>query len=171
MSAMDPIAGISLEYYAELCVKMKDCGGDLEVCARIAEENGVDRASWEAAMNGWNSRMADPATAGQVAIAYMPIYQAALAKFGGPVATATLDEYIEMSAMINTDTQGPRKRPTDFDAMYARFGIDVHKWSQISTYWVDKLTKDPALGSDYGTKVRARVKELDEQFLGAAASA
>src|SRR5881398_756205 len=43
MGALDPIAGISLERFAELCVKMKDCGGDLEVCARIAAENGVDR--------------------------------------------------------------------------------------------------------------------------------
>lgn len=171
MSALSPIAGISLERFAELCVKMKDCGGDLEVCARIAGENGVDRPTWDAAMNGWNARMTDPATAGQVAIAYMPIYQAALAKWGGPPVTATLDEYIEMSALINTDTQEPRKRPTDFDSMYARFNIDVNGWSQISTYWVGELTKDPQLGSEYGTKVRARVKELDEQFLGAAASA
>ncbi len=165
MGALDPIAGISLERYAELCVKMKDCGGDLDVCARIAEENGVDRATWEAAMNGWNARMHDPATAGQVALAYMPIYQAALAKYGGPVATASYEDYIEMSALINTDMQGAVRRPTDFDSMYARFGIDVQKWSQISTHWVDRLTKDPQLGSDYGQKVRARVKELDEAYM------
>jgi hypothetical protein len=167
MGALDPIAGISLERFAELCVKMKDCGGDLEVCANIAAENGVDRGVWEAAMQGWNARMQDPATAGQVALAYMPIYQAALAQYGGPVATASYEDYIEMSALINTDVQ----RPTDFDAMYARFGIDVQKWSQISTYWVDRLTKDPQLGSDYGQKVRARVKELDnayQQQVGAA---
>src|ERR1041384_6275875 len=65
MGSLDPIAGISLERYAELCAKMKDCGGDLEVCARIAAENGVARADWEAAMNGWNARMQDPATAGK----------------------------------------------------------------------------------------------------------
>jgi len=160
MGALDPIAGISLERFAELCVKMKDCGGDLEVCAQIAAENGVDRASWEAAMNGWNARMHDPATAGQVALAYMPLYQAALAQYGGPVATASYEDYIEMSALINTDVQ----RPTDFDAMYARFGIDAPKWSQISTHWVDRLTKDPQLGSDYAQKVRARVKELDDAY-------
>jgi hypothetical protein len=164
MGALDPIAGISLERFAELCVKMKDCGGDLEVCANIAAENGVDRASWEAAMNGWSARMQDPATAGQVALAYMPIYQAALATYGGPVATASYEDYIEMSALINTDTQGAARRPTDFDAMYARFGIDAPKWSQISTHWVDRLTKDPQLGADYGRKVRARVKELDDAY-------
>ena len=164
MDALEPIAGISLERFAELCVKMKDCGGDLEVCARIAAENGVDRASWEAAMNGWSARMQDPQNAGQVALAYMPIYQAALAKYGGPVATASLEDYIEMSALINTDMQGAVRRPCDFDSMYAKFGIDVQKWSQISTHWVDRLTKDPQLGAEYGRKVRARVKELDDSY-------
>ncbi len=36
MGALDPIAGISLEQYADLAARMKDCGGDLEVCANIA---------------------------------------------------------------------------------------------------------------------------------------
>jgi hypothetical protein len=160
MGALDPIAGVSLERYAELCAKMKDCGGDLEVCARIAAENGVERSSWEAARQGWNARMQDPSTAGQVALAYMPLYQAALATYGGPPATASYEDYIEMSALINTDVG----RPTDFDAMYARFGIDAPKWSQISTHWVDRLIKDPQLGTDYGQKVRARVKELDDAY-------
>jgi hypothetical protein len=164
MGALDPIAGISLERFAELCVKMKDCGGDLEVCARIAAENGVDRASWEAAMNGWSARMQDPSNAGQVALAYMPLYQSALATYGGPVATASYEDYIEMSAMINTDMQGASRRPTDFDAMYARFGIDAPKWSQISTHWVGRLTKDPQFGAEYGQKVRGRVKELDDAY-------
>jgi hypothetical protein len=48
--------------------------------------------------------------------------------------------------------------------MYARFNIDAPKWSQISTYWVDRLTKDTQLGADYGRKVRARVKELDDAY-------
>jgi hypothetical protein len=169
MGALDPIAGISLERFAELCVKMKDCGGDLEVCAAIAAENGVNRADWEAAMNGWNARMHDPATAAQVALAYMPIYQAALATYGGPVATASYEDYIEMSSMINTDMQGTARRPADFDAMYARFGIDAPKWSQISTHWVDRLVKDPQLGAEYGRKVRARVKELDDAYMQRAA--
>ena len=164
MGALDPIAGISLERYAELCAKMKDCGGDLEVCASIAAENGVDRATWEAAMNGWNARMHDPATAGQVALAYMPLYQSALAKYGGPVATASYEDYIEMSAMINTDMEGLIRRPTNLEIMYAKFGIDAVKWSQISTHWVDRMIKDPQLGADFGNKARTRVKELDEEY-------
>ena len=165
MSNMDPIAGISLERYAELAAKMASCGGDLEVCAQIAEQNGVDRASWEAAMAGWNARMADPADRGQVALAYMPLYQAALATYGGPVATATFEEYVEMSAMINSEIHDERRAArTDFDAMYTQFDIDAPKWSQISTYWVDRLIKDPQLAKQFGDAANARTAELDAAF-------
>jgi hypothetical protein len=108
--------------------------------------------------------MYDPTTSGQVAIVYMPLYQSALTKYGGPAATASYEDYIEMSAMINTSMQGPVKRPTNLEIMYAKFGIDAVKWSQISTHWVDRLIKDPQLGADFGTKARARVKELDEEY-------
>ncbi len=165
MSALEPIAGIDLARYAELCAKMANCGGDLEICVQIAAENGVDRATWEAAMNGWNARMYDPKYAAEVALAYMPLYQAALAKFGGPPATATMDEYLEMLAMINTDLRGDIKRPVPFEPMYERFGIDAPKWSQISSAWVEKLGKDPQLGKEFGDRFIARIKELDDAYL------
>lgn len=154
MDPLEPIAGISLERYADLCAQMKDCGGDLDVCAQIAEQNGVDRATWEAAMNGWNGRMYDTATAGTVAVAYMPLYQEALAKHGGPPATATFDEYVKMTAMINCLDKS-------LDRMYATFNIDVYKWSQISTYWVNTLTKDPQLGAQFEKAVKAEIEVLE----------
>ena len=153
MGALDPIAGISLEHYAELAAKMKDCGGDLEVCARIAEQNGVDRATWQAAMDGWNERMANPATAGEVALAYMPIYQAALARTGD-IATTSFEDYCGMSVMLNHPQFG-------LDRMYAHYGIDVQQWSQISMYWVDQLTKDQALAARFGQATGALRQQLD----------
>ncbi len=163
--ALDPIAGITLEHYAELAAKMADCNGDLEVCAQIAAANGVDRPTWEAAMNGWNHRMNDPATAAEVALAYMPIYQNALAIHGGARATATEDEYLEMLAMINTDLKEGDVRPVPFEPMYARFGINAPKWSQISTDWVEYLGQNPEVGAAFGERYIARIKELDELWL------
>lgn len=159
MDPLEPVAGISLERYADLCAQMKDCGGNLEVCAQIAEKNGVDRAIWEAAMNGWNARMYDTATARTVAVAYMPLYQDALARHGGPPATATLDEYVKMTAMINCLDKS-------LDRMYATFNIDVHKWSQISTYWVDMLTKDPQLASQFQDAVKKEIESLEAGAAG-----
>ena len=163
--ALAPIAGISLEKYAELCAKMANTPNDDEAFAQVAEANGVSREDWQAARAGWNARMEDTVTAGTVALAYMPLYQAALSKYGGERATATLEEYIEMSAMINSDLKGENARPKDLDAMYARFNINPQKWSQISTDWVDKLTKDPQLAAEYAEKCRVRIKELDNEFL------
>ncbi len=153
MGALDPIAGISLEQYADLAAKMKDCGGDLEVCASIAEANGVDRATWQAAMDGWNERMANPATAGEVALAYMPIYQAALARTGD-IATTSFEDYCGMSVMLNHPQHGLEK-------MYAYYGIDVQQWSQISTYWVDQLTRDQDLAGRFGQATGAMRQQLD----------
>jgi len=162
--ALEPIAGITLEHYGELAAKMADCNGDLEVCAQIAIANGLDRETWVAAMDGWNARMNDPATAAEVALAYMPIYQNALSIHGGPRATATEDEYLEMLAMINTDLKEGDVRPVPFEPMYDRFAINAPKWSQISTDWVERLAQDSELGAAFGDRCMARITELDEQW-------
>ena len=148
---MDPIAGISLEAYAELCALMKDTGTDLDQQVEIAASNGYSREAWQAAQRGWTERMADPATAGTVAVAFMPLYQAALAK-AGPAKTATLEEYAEMSAMVQMGIP--------FESMYAKFGITGAEWSQISTAWVDALTKDSALAARFGDAVAAEREKL-----------
>jgi hypothetical protein len=163
--ALTPIAGVSLEQYAELCARMARIPEDDDAYAAIAADQGVDRAAWEAARSGWNARMEDPATAGQVALAYMPLYQAALAEHGGEAATASFDDYIEMSAMINTDTTEPDRRPTDLEAMYERFGITAVDWSQISTHWVGRLTTETDLAQEFARRSRERVQALDEEFL------
>jgi hypothetical protein len=49
-----------------------------------------ERTGWEAAMSGWNAPMQDPATAGQVALAYMPLYQSALATYDRAVGDRLL---------------------------------------------------------------------------------
>jgi hypothetical protein len=151
MDPMEPIEGISLEAYAELCALMKDTGTDLEKQAAMAAAHGHTREAWLAAQQGWTARMSDPATAGTVAIAFMPLYQAALAK-AGPAKTATFEDYVKMSAMVQMGIP--------FETMYAQFGITGADWSQISTAWVDTLTHDSALASKFGDAVEAERAKL-----------
>jgi hypothetical protein len=151
MDPMDPISGISLEAYAELCALMKDTGTDTEQQAAIAAQHGHIREAWLAAQQGWTERMANPATAGTVAIAFMALYQAALATMG-PAKTATFEEYAQMSAMVQMGIP--------FETMYAKFGITGAEWSQISTTWVDTLTKDSALAAKFGDAVAAEREKL-----------
>ena len=69
-----------------------------------------------------------------------------------------------MSVMLNHPNYG-------LDVMYAHYGINVNDWSQISMYWVDKLTKDVALGTKFGTitgELRAKLDagQLPQPGLG-----
>jgi len=166
--ANEPIAGVALEQYAELCARMARVSDDPEVFARIAAEQGVTRDAWEAAREGWTARMETPATARHIVLRYMPLYQAALAQHGGPAASATYEQYVEMSAMINTSTTEPNRRPNQLEPMYAAFGITVIDWSQISTYWVERITTDLQLGADFANRLKERIDQLDAEFLAAA---
>lgn len=163
--ALAPIAGVTMEQFADLCARMARVPDDPEVFARIATEQGVARTDWETARAGWTARLENPASARHIVLQYMPLYQAALAQHGGPAASATYEQYIEMTAMINTGTTEPNKRPTQLEPMYAAFGITVIDWSQISTYWVERLTTDVQLGADFANRTKERIGQLDIDFL------
>jgi hypothetical protein len=153
MGPMDPFApiqGISLERYADLCAAMKDTGGDAGKCAAIAQQHGVNPVDWTAAQQGWNARMADPALAGRVALAYMPLYQAALAKTG-PAATATYREYVSMMACMGV---------FGVEQMYVRCAVDGVRWSQIATYWSNQLVQHQAQYPTYGDDLLAEKARL-----------
>ena len=151
MNALEPIAGISLERYAELCAKMTECGGDLEVCARIALENGVDRTTWESAMNGWNARMWDPQTAGTVAMAYHPLYQEALKKFAAPPPEIPLEQYATMYATVMKKSE---------PEMFSEFSVSAVQWSQISTEWVGKLAADADLRKKFTDMAQSEMERI-----------
>ena len=59
-----PIAGVSLELYAQISKALADRGGDQSMAPSIAAEHGVDGEAWEAAVAGWNQRMADDSSVG-----------------------------------------------------------------------------------------------------------
>jgi hypothetical protein len=162
---LSAIAGVTLQKYAELVVKTRPAGHDRDACAAIAAGEGLDRKSWEAAMAGWGARLDADKPPGDLTAAYLRYYREAISRFGRAPASATFDAYVEMSAMIRTETDGARKRPTDVETMCAAFGIDAEKWAQISRYWVTKLMHDGALFVAYSDRVRARVQEMDEAFL------
>lgn len=59
-----PIAGVSLALYAQISKTLADRGGDQSTAPSIAAEHGVDGDAWEAAVAGWNQRMADDSSVG-----------------------------------------------------------------------------------------------------------
>ena len=75
-----PIAGVSLEKYAELVVKMRGVVRDRNASGAIAEAHGVSRAAWEDAMRGWEARLASDETPGALLSTYYDFYREALAQ-------------------------------------------------------------------------------------------
>jgi hypothetical protein len=67
----EPIAGVSLELYADISREAAVRPGDLEHVAMIAAGRGVSAESWQQAMNGWNARMHNPAVAQRFNSLYM----------------------------------------------------------------------------------------------------
>jgi hypothetical protein len=60
-----PIAGVSLELYAEIAKGLADYSYDQSKGPELAAAKGVPAESWQAAVDGWNARMQSNRTVGQ----------------------------------------------------------------------------------------------------------
>jgi hypothetical protein len=67
----EPIAGVSLEMYADISRESASSPGDLGHAAQVAASKGVAPDSWQQAMDGWNARMHNPAVAQRFNQLYM----------------------------------------------------------------------------------------------------
>jgi len=67
----EPIAGVSLELYAEISRESAGRPGDLGHAASSAAGRGVSGESWQTAMDGWNARMHNPSVAQRFNALYM----------------------------------------------------------------------------------------------------
>lgn len=53
----DPIAGVSIELYAEISRGLAAYNYDIAKGPEVAASQGVSAESWEEAMQGWNDRI------------------------------------------------------------------------------------------------------------------
>jgi hypothetical protein len=123
-----PIHGISLEKFAELSAEVSHTQ-DPEEQAKHLETLGTPRADWEAAKAGWMARMQDIALMGQVATAYMPLYQAAIAKKSGMI-DVSFEDYVALTAALQA---------YGYERMLATYGIDQGAWVQIAGSWNTRM--------------------------------
>ncbi|MGV3759345.1 MAG: hypothetical protein ACO1PW_07340 [Actinomycetota bacterium] len=69
---VEPIAGVTLEVYAEISRGLAAHGYDTSKSFDLAAARGISRDDWQAAMDGWNARMAaSPAVGRAFNDAYM----------------------------------------------------------------------------------------------------
>ena len=129
-ACFQPINGISLERYAELGAAIADANDDQQKIAAIIEGEGVAAADWDAAKKGWTARMQDMALMGKVATAYMPLYQAALAKKRGGKATASYEDFVGVSAAIKV---------FGFEVALKACKVSGADWTEIAGHWTSTM--------------------------------
>jgi hypothetical protein len=67
----EPIAGVSLQQFAEVCKGLAAHGYDQSKGAEVAASKGIGPAEWQQALDGWNARVkANPAVAQGFSAAY-----------------------------------------------------------------------------------------------------
>lgn len=153
MDPFSPINGISLERYAELGAEVSDHVNDPDACAKIVEQHGVSRADWEAASAGWIARMKDMSLMGRVAIAYMPMYNAALAKKKGTV-DVSFEDFCTLAG-ARAALGGER-----FNATYQ---LDDSSWTLIASAWtMQRMPQDPMRYQMYGTMVEQEMMRIQQ---------
>lgn len=128
-----PINGISLERYADLGAATADVLDDQAKLAEVLASEGVGATDWDAAKKGWTARMQDMALMGRVATAYMPLYQAALARRKGGQATASYDDFVAVSAAIKV---------FGYEPALAACKVKASDWTEVSTHWTSTMSRE-----------------------------
>lgn len=131
MDPFSPINGISLERYAELGAALEGKDQDPAGTAQVLAAEGVSQADYEAAKAGWTARMQDMSLMGRVATAFMPMYQAALAKKQGGSVRISYEDFVHVSALIKLYS---------FEAGIPAAGMTMSEWTQAAGYWTSQMS-------------------------------
>ncbi|MCC6213492.1 MAG: hypothetical protein IT376_01370 [Polyangiaceae bacterium] len=131
MDPFAPINGISLERYADLSAALDGKGDDPKVIEATLAAEGAARADYEAAKTGFTARMQDMSLMGRVATAFMPLYQAALARRKGGAARVSYQDYVHVSALIQV---------YGYEAGVQAAGVSASDWTEAAGYWTSQMS-------------------------------
>lgn len=131
MDPFSPINGISLERYADLGAALDGKDNDPPAIEQVLQAEGVSRADYEAAKAGWTARMQDMSLMGRVATAFMPLYQAALAKRKGGAARVSYADYVHVSALVKI---------YGFEAAIQAAGVSMSDWTEAAGHWNSQMS-------------------------------
>jgi hypothetical protein len=160
---------ISLEQYASLCVAMSDTGGDESKEFAIAEAAGVSADEWKASKTGYTAKMSDPADMGKTALAFMPLYQAALDNKRGGGEPCTLDLYTKIHAeMAFRKDASDNAKQIDYNIVLAENGYTHQAWLECESYWTPRVGEpgQPKWDAALGQKFRELMQRESDRIFG-----
>ncbi len=130
MDPFAPINGISLERYADLGAALDGKDKDPQATAEVLAAEGVRVEDYEAAKNGFTARMQDMSLMGRVATAFMPLYQAALARRKGGAARISYEDYVHVSALIKI---------YGWEGGSQAAGVSSSDWAEAAGHWTSTM--------------------------------
>lgn len=131
MDPFAPINGISLERYADIGAALDGKDKDPAATAQVLAQEGVSKEDWEAAKAGWTARMQDMSLMGRVATAFMPMYQAALARRKGGAARISYEDFVHVSALIKI---------YGFEGAVQAAGLSQSDWTEAAGHWNNTMS-------------------------------
>ncbi|HSN97129.1 MAG TPA: hypothetical protein VLS89_02490, partial [Candidatus Nanopelagicales bacterium] len=135
MDPFEPIAGLSIEQYAEICAEIADAPHDPDRAAQALAPRGITRADWETARSGWIARLQDLSLGGAVAARYLPAYHGALEQRRGPAPLITFEDYAAICG---------EAMASGLTVTLLRIGLVTTRWSQITFHWNATIAREPA---------------------------
>ncbi len=151
MDPFAPINGISLERYADLGAALDGKDKDKAATEAILAKEGVSVADYEAAKAGWTARMQDMSLMGRVATAFMPMYQAALARRKGGAARVSYEDYVHVSALIKL---------YGFEAGIVAAGVSMSDWTEAGGYWNNTMAANMMQYAGHHPRVDQEVAQI-----------
>jgi hypothetical protein len=160
---------MTIEQYAELCALMKDTAGDVSKEAAIAAQNNVSLDAWNEAKTSFTAKMSDPSDMGKTAMAFMPLYQAALDKMAGGKEPCTLELFAKIHAEmgLRKDPNDPTKK-IDYNIVLNEHGISHASWLEFNSYWSPRVASetDPKFDMELHKKFAALNQQESDRVLG-----
>jgi hypothetical protein len=113
--------------------------------------------------------MSDPADMGKTAMAFMPLYQAALDKMRGGGEPCTLELFAKIHAEmgLRKDAADPTKK-IDYNIVLAEHGISHPDWLEYNSYWTPRVASetDPKFSMELHKKFAALNQKEADRVLG-----
>ena len=146
---MDPINGVSIEKYAELCARMADTDNDEFPRDRHRRSLWRPADDWLAAKAGWTARMCDPGDLGKTAMAFMPLYRDAQEALRGGGEPCSLEEYSRLYGIVHFSGADASQRDA-VTAIVEREGHSYPKWIEYNAYWGEVVGEEEEFALRYG---------------------
>jgi len=163
-----PVEGVTVEMYAQIAARVAAGGLNQGAMMQLLAQHGLDYPTWDRAQKVWTDRMSKDTTFTITTIYGKAFQQAGQGQFGaaGQAAAATgydgtaaggaepipFQRLCEIQGAMSAWSNSGQ----DVNALLKKhFNMTAMDWSNVSTWWMSKMTADVSMFDKYNTSCEA----------------